>query len=183
MAGIGAKRTAFLFAVFCALGLYALFSFHWGGGRPTEIEPGETRLPVATEGVTAIAIQYQGQRPPLVFAKQDGDWWLTRPRRERADNQRVQEILEVFQYGYVEAVGQARQGLQPYGLDKPALTLTFSGQAGGGPAKTVVSFGDDTPSGAMCYCRVESDPRVFTVGVLYKRELEKGAEYYLKGTD
>ncbi|KMY68490.1 hypothetical protein AAU61_02160 [Desulfocarbo indianensis] len=183
MAGIGAKRTAVLFALFCALGLYAFFAFYWGAGKPMESEPGKTGLPVVTEGVDAISIQYRGQRPALVFAKQGGDWWLTRPRRQRADNQRVREILEVFQYGYVEVVGRAGQGLQPYGLDKPALTVTLTGQAGGATAKTVVALGADTPSGAMCYCLVEPDPRVFTVGVLYKRELEKGAEYYLTGTD
>ena len=178
MARLNQIRLAILLVIFCLLAFYVWFPATSQQEAPAD--PAQTLLPVDTGLVTEITILYKGQRPALTLRKIDSVWRLIKPRQGRADPKRVRDLLAVFQYGFVEVVGRADQGLQAFGLDSPEITMWLTRSEQGRASRIKIAFGPDSPSRSVCYCRVEGDPRVFTVGVLYKRELEKEPSFYLQ---
>jgi len=183
MARLGQTRTIILLIIFCALGAYVLWLPGTTGKSTGDDAVGQALLPVSPDAVTEIIVQYKDQRPELVMRKMDGGWQLVQPKQGKANPDHVRQLLDIFQYGYVEVLNGAGQGLASYGLETPEIVLTLISSINGKSSKAKVMFGQDSPSKAVCYCRVEGAPKIFTVGALYKRELEKSPDYFMRPTE
>ena len=171
------RRIAFLGAVLILLGAYLYF---WDiAALHKDVRPGEEMLfPFRVEEVQRIEIRRQGSPRPLVLERRGRKWLISSPIEAPADPERVKGLLDVFKCGYIEVIGRMPLDSGQYGLDRPqsSISLTLGGK--GRPRVKTVSFGSNNPGNTSCYAMVSDDPRVLLVGMLYKMELGKKADYY-----
>ncbi len=177
MEWLNIRRIACLGAVLIALAAYLLFWDMPAAHRAAN--PGEGMLiPFQEEQVKRIEIRRRGQKAPLVLERGQGGWIITSPLRAPADGDRVRGLLDVFKCGYIEVIGRLPQDISQYGLDQPESSITLSLDEKGRMQTRTVSFGANNPGNTSCYAVIKDDPRILMVGVLYKMELGKEAEYY-----
>jgi len=135
----------------------------------------ETRLRVLDASAANIQkLEIAGSAETIRLERRGEDWLLTSPFEWPANPHAVKRILNELLFLEREAsftrADLERNGatLADYGLDKPALTLTFTpGSPGGGPSGTlapvVLRIGADTKAGNRLYLLSPDGERVLVV--------------------
>lgn len=80
--------------------------------------------------------------------------------------------MGVFRYGWIEILDAEDSSDTVFGLEEPEVVLDLSFYGPRGATRKTLLLGDDNPAHRSCYARLEGDPRIYLVGILYKRDLE-----------
>ena len=114
-----------------------------------------------------LALSEEGQEPQTVeVVRKEGSWRLRKPRDIEADEEAVRELLRDLDtrtvVDFVQDFAQAPEAeqLAPYGLDKPRVTITLSGDAG---EEETFYVGARDPEGGRGYLRRGEEPSVVAV--------------------
>ncbi len=103
---------------------------------------------------------------PVKLVKRGESWWLTSPYEWPADGNALNRIINELQFLEHETsfavadLAKSNQTLADYGLDQPALTLTFT-SAG---RDYTLKIGDDTKIGNRLYVLSPDGTRIHVVG-------------------
>ena len=128
-------------------------------------------LELDKETISKVAVRKTDDEALVLEKGDDGDWKLTAPRALRADQDSVGSLLStVSSLSSNRLVEEEAGSLSDYGLDTPTLEVEITDQDGQ-PKKLVL--GDETPTGANYFAKLDGDPRVFTLASFNKTSLEK----------
>jgi len=101
----------------------------------------------------------EGGAAPVELSRVAGEWKLARPIQAPADYGSVEGLIGRVQSAQMKAItAQEAADLKPYGLDKPAASVTF----GLGSSQATLLIGAKADAGTV-YARDASRPLVFTV--------------------
>ncbi len=169
------RAIGILSIIFILLGFY-LYLFETEktdeADKPAEVEK---LLNVDPENVVEIVLTRKKER--IVFKKKAGQWFAEEPVRRKARNERIKDILDIFDLGIVRDITTDLADASKYGLDRPkiAFSLKFKDEK----VNQTLLIGDDSPGSIGCYARLRSQSRIVLLGILYKRELEYKLETFL----
>ena len=116
--------------------------------------------------IDSLARTSRTGNPVKLVKHQDGTWWLTAPYDWPADPNALSRIVNELQFLEHETsfavadLTKSSQTLADYGLDQPAITLTFTAA---GKAYTL-KIGDDTKIGNRLYVLSPDSARIHVVG-------------------
>jgi hypothetical protein len=111
----------------------------------------------------------------IELAKTDDGWQLVKPTKQPADNVTADDILEkTFQLTAKRIVAYKAKDLAPYGLDKPAATVTVKLTDG---KKHVLAIGSATKDGER-YVRVDDGDKIGLLGPELSKHLTAGPLYF-----
>jgi hypothetical protein len=112
----------------------------------------------------------------LAFAKDGGDWKITRPLQTKADFGSVEGIIGRLQTVQMKSIANDNAtpaDLKKYGLDKPEATVNLSA----GSTRATFLIGGKAADNTV-YARDASKPAVVTVESALLDDLKKGADDY-----
>jgi hypothetical protein len=161
------RRLAPFLAVFVVLaGVY--FALDWHQARKARQEEEAKRLFAVQEAeITAITLK----RPTgeIRLAKEGKDWRLTQPLQDQADGVALTSLVNTLSHlRFIRDLGPEKD-LKPFGLDQPALGLSFSV----GETSHTLSLGTKAPGGQGYYARRDQDPRVLIIDSASKESLDR----------
>lgn len=108
------------------------------------------------------------------FQKTNADWTITKPTAVRADFNAVDGLVTKLNSAQMKAIAAPEAAdLKPFGLDKPAATVTL----GAGSARATLIVGSASPDGTV-YAKDQSRPAVFTIESSILDDLKKPAVEY-----
>ena len=113
----------------------------------------------------------------IFFKKEKGQWMIKEPWEAPADNEKINDLLSLFDYGIVGVV-DAPSDYSQYGLVQPEIEWGIKGK--GETAYRSLLIGSNNPNNTSCYARVRGEPRVMIIGGAYKSGLQKEASYFLR---
>lgn len=102
------------------IGVLALVAIYKPGARKEAESTPLTALPA--EAVTQVRLLRPNQAN-VVLEKHDEAWWLTAPRRARANNFRTGELVRLATTPVKTRFAAAPEDLAKYGLDRPIATV------------------------------------------------------------
>lgn len=118
----------------------------------------------------------RGKKEAIFFKKEKGQWRIKQPLDTPADNEKINDLLALFDYGIVGVMDTYPQDYSQYGLLQPEIEWSIKGA--GGAAFRSLLIGSNNPNNTGCYARVKGESRVMLIGLLYKSELQKEALYF-----
>jgi len=111
-------------AVFLVLlGVY--FGLTWRQDREEARKTAAKKIFQVNEGEIDALVLKRGQEE-VRLAKQNGEWWLTKPLKMQADKTTVHSTLSTLAHLQKERDLGKREDLKIFGLDKPALEVEFT---------------------------------------------------------
>ncbi len=134
----------------------------------------KTLIKFDRDKVDAVDVVADGKA--LDFAKDGGDWKLTKPVAAKADFGSVEGLIGKIQTAQMKSIASADPSaadLKKYGLDKPHATI----ELGAGSSKATLLIGDKADDNTV-YARDASKPAVVTIDKSLADDLSKGADDY-----
>jgi hypothetical protein len=117
-------------------------------------------------------VSVQSGTTTVELARASGEWKLAKPIQAPADYGTVEGLIGRVQSAQMKAItAQDAADLKPYGLDKPAASVTF----GLGSSRATLLFGGKTDAGTV-YARDASRQMVFTVDSTLLDDVQKPAD-------
>ena len=117
-------------------------------------------------------VTVQSGTTTIELARAADQWTLAKPIQAPADYGTVEGLIGRVQSAQMKAItAQEATDLKPYGLDKPAASITF----GLGSSRATLHIGGKTDAGTV-YARDASRPMVFTVDSTLLDEVKKPAD-------
>jgi len=106
-----------------------------------------------------------------LLKKADGKWQIVAPKPLAADQDSVNSLVSsLSSLSSDRLIEDKASDLSSYGLSSPAEQVAVTRKDG--KVQTVL-VGDDTPTGAGVFAKLENDPRVFTIASYVKSSLDK----------
>src|SRR5579859_2720601 len=106
-----------------------------------------------------------------LIKKADGKWQIVAPKPLAADQDSVNSLVSsLSSLSSDRLIEDKASDLSSYGLSSPAEQVAVTRKDG--KVQTVL-VGDDTPTGAGVFAKLENDPRVFTIASYVKSSLDK----------
>ncbi len=123
--------------------------------------------------VEKIRLVKRGQT--IILEKQGKEWKLMSSIKIGADKSLdderiIRNLLSIFDYGIIDVIDDNPKNLADFGLGNPEFE--FSIKMRGNPSFKTLYIGSDNPTQTSCYAKVETLPRVFLLGTLYKTDLD-----------
>ncbi len=116
-------------------------------------------------------VEVQSGTTTVAVARAAGEWKLAKPIQAPADYGAVEGLIGRVQSAQMKAItAQDAADLKPYGLDKPAASVTF----GLGSSRATLLFGGPADTGTV-YARDASRAMVFTVDSTLLDDVNKPA--------
>lgn len=135
----------------------ALLGLYWGlSWRQTrqEAEKTEAKRIFQVKQADIGEVVLKRGKEEIRLAKKDGEWWLTKPLKMRADPAMVDAMLSTLASMQKERdLGEG--DLKTFGLDKPALVVEFAAPGKGGR----LVIGNATPGNMGFYAYRDQDSR------------------------
>lgn len=120
--------------------------------------------------VDRLTVQSPGATVEL--GRASGEWRIDKPYQAPADYGTVEGLIGRVQSAQMKSIAaQDAADLKPYGLDKPAVTVTV----GLGSSQATLLFGKTAEAGTV-YARDASRPMVFTVDASLVEDVKKPAD-------
>ncbi|HZR80661.1 MAG TPA: DUF4340 domain-containing protein [Candidatus Binatia bacterium] len=155
-----------------ALLVAAVGAYLWLVERPAVEKESEkkTLLTIDRDKVSGIVLEYPESR--IELAKKDGNWRIVAPRDLEADQTVVKSLLGAIADAELKkTIDEKPESLAPFGLDKPAATVTLTLEDGSHPPK--VSVGKTTPVGYSAYARRDDEPAVLLTTAAFHSGVKK----------
>src|SRR3990172_3919563 len=125
------------------------------------------------DDIQEITLRWKGGA--IFFKKEKGQWRIKKPWEAPADNEKINDLLSLFDYGIVGVV-DAPSDYSQYGLVQPEIEWGIKGK--GETAYRSLLIGSNNPNNTSCYARVRGESRVMIIGSAYKSGLQKEAPYF-----
>jgi hypothetical protein len=117
--------------------------------------------------VDHLTVQSSGKAVEL--ARANGEWKIDKPYQAPADYGTVEGLIGRVQTAQMKAItAQDAVDLKPYGLDKPAVSVTF----GLGSSQATLIMGKKTDASTV-YAKEASRPMIFTVDAALLEDVNK----------
>jgi hypothetical protein len=117
-------------------------------------------------------VTVQSGTTTIELARAADQWTLSKPVQAPADYGTVEGLIGRVQSAQMKAItAQEAADLKPYGLEKPAASITF----GLGSSRATLHIGGKTDAGTV-YAKDASRPMVFTVDSTLLDEIRKPAD-------
>lgn len=124
--------------------------------------------------IQQIEIKHRTGETTILKKGDGGKWAITAPMPLAADQAAVGSITSAVTGLTSERVVDDKvTDVASYGLAPAVVELTLT-MKDGKTAKLLV--GDDTPTGSAVYAKLDSDPRLFTMGTFNKTTLDKSSQ-------
>ena len=165
----GLRSTLVLLVVAIGLGAYIYFVERHRDPASAP-EPNEQLFTFDADDLTELQVRAE-DGTVTELRQDDGAWRVVAPIETAADDVAATsmaaslaglEINRVLEEGPVD--------LEPFGLDAPALDISF---AAGGDASQRLLIGDETPTGADRYAKLEGSGRVFLIAGYHRTTFNK----------
>ncbi len=105
------------------------------------------------------------------LSKADGKWKIVQPKPLAADSDAVKSLVtSLSSVASDRLIDEKPTDLSSYGLTTPSEEVKIKRKDG--KVQTLL-IGDDTPTGAGTFAKLEGDPRVFTIATYVKSGLDK----------
>ncbi len=163
-----------LIPLFVLLGGYAYFYEINRGERRTKKTSRIEIFNFSTNDVQEIELRQRDQT--LLFKKEKGQWSIKRPIQTFVDNNKIDDLLSVFDYGVIRVIDVDPSENGQYGLERPEIE--FGIKVKGDSEFRTLLIGSNHPTNVSCYARVKGEFRVLLVGIVYKRELERVLSFF-----
>jgi len=109
-----------------------------------------------------------------LLKKAGGKWQIVQPKPLAADQDSVNSLVtSLSSLSSDRLIEDKASDLSSYGLNSPAEQVAVTRKDG--KVQTLL-VGDDTPTGAGVFAKLESDPRVFTIASFAKSSLDKSSK-------
>src|SRR6266508_1842270 len=134
----------------------------------------KTLLKFDREKVDGVDVAAGGKE--TAFAKEGGEWKITRPLQVRADFGSVEGLIGRLQSAQMKSIvadEPAAADLKTYGLDKPEATITLNA----GSSRATLLLGGKSADNTI-YARDASKPMVMTIDSSLLDEVKKGPDDY-----
>lgn len=131
-------------------------------------------LTIPEDQFKSIRLQKTGGTTTVLNKSEAGKWQIVEPKPLPADQDSVTSLVSALSsLSSDRLIEDKASDLSPYGLQSPSEEVIVTRKDG----KTdKLLLGDDTPTGAGVFAKLENDPRVFTVGSFVKTSLDKTAK-------
>ena len=163
-------KTALIYlAVVAALGVYF---YYFEVIRPTSrTEQKETALRLfRIDKDTITSLQLDRGDPKPVSIRKNGQWHIVEPINSPVDEFAVGELLTSLSSLKMEReLKKSAEDLQPYGLEKPQLHLSFSASN----SRHHLRIGAKAPAGNHYYASSDQQNRVVLIGASQQQSLNK----------
>jgi hypothetical protein len=168
------KRVSLVRIVVLAVLVAALGSYiYWKELPQAQKEAEKEKLAgVTDDAVTGIELTYPDRT--IALAKGDGGWRLTQPIDAPADEPVVKSLVTAITGAQVQkSLDDVPQGdLAPFGLEKPATTITLRTKDGPLPP---IHVGKNTAIGAKTYVRKGQEGKIFLTASTIQTSINKQA--------
>ena len=146
-----------LLAVLVGLVAYLYFV---DASRPDE-EARDNAFDVQADAIQSLRIA-SAESGTTVLVKENDAWRLTEPVTAPADETELSSLTSSLASLEVEQVVDEKPAdLEPFGLDDPRVTVSFTTSGSEKPRKLLV--GDRTPTGGHAYAKRDEEPGVFLI--------------------
>ena len=109
-----------------------------------------------------------------LLKKAGGKWQIVQPKPLAADQDSVNSLVtSLSSLSSDRLIEDKASDLSSYGLNSPAEQVAVTRKDG--KVQTLL-VGDDTPTGAGVFAKLENDPRVFTIASFAKSNLDKSSK-------
>jgi hypothetical protein len=120
--------------------------------------------------IKQVDITKGGEVTTLVLGS-DSKWQLTSPKPLRADQDTVKTLISSFNpLTSDRLIEEKASDLGGFGLTTPSASFVLTTKDG---KKTTLLLGDETPTSGGVFCKLEGDPRIFTVPSYVKSTFDK----------
>jgi hypothetical protein len=160
-------RTTLILAVICAaLGAYLYFVER---GRVAEEEKKKKLVELEEEDVRKVSLTYADRK--IVVEKTDGQWKVTEPIQDDADETTVKNLINAIADCEVKrTLDDVPEDLTPFGLKEPFVTVEVSLKDGELPA---IQVGKNTPVGFSAYVKKADDSKIHLAGSVFRSGMDK----------
>jgi len=110
-----------------------------------------------------------GENDPVVCSKAEQLWWITQPLSDRADTERIKDILndlKDLEIAKEDFVSDSKEDIVNYGLDKPVFTISI------GTAKDVQTLHLGHRLDEKIYAKLDGESSIFLVHDVILRDLD-----------
>jgi hypothetical protein len=147
-------------------------------GKVDEAKPAADAPPkiltIPEDQFKTIRLLKKGGEATVVTKSDAGKWDLTQPKPLAADQDAVTSLVTALaSLNSERLIEDKATDLAAYGLTAPSQEVDITRKDG---KVHKLFLGDDTPTGAGVYAKVEGDARVFTVGSFLKSSLDKSSK-------
>src|SRR5258706_12694907 len=144
-------------------------------GKVDEAKPAADAPPkiltIPEDQFKTIRLQKKGAEAVVVAKSDAGKWDLTQPKPLAADQDAVTSLVTTLaSLNSDRLIEDKAVDLAAYGLTTPSQEVDITRKDG---KIQKLFLGDDTPTGAAVYAKLDGDARVFTVGSFIKSSLDK----------
>ncbi|MBI2680058.1 MAG: DUF4340 domain-containing protein [Candidatus Solibacter usitatus] len=142
-------------------------------GKPAADAPPKI-LTIPEDQFKSIRLLKKGGEATVVTKSDTGKWDLTQPKPLAADQDAMTSLVTALaSLNSERLIEDKATDLASYGLASPSQEVDITRKDG---KVHKLFLGDDTPTGAGVYAKVEGDPRIFTVGSFVKSSLDKSSK-------
>ena len=110
-----------------------------------------------------------GENEPVVCSKAEQLWWITQPLSDRADTERIQDILNELKNLKIakeDFVSDSKEDIINYGLDKPVFTISI------GTTDDVQTLRLGHSLDEKIYAKLDGESSIFLVHDIILRDLD-----------
>ena len=121
-----------------------------------------------THAVERVRLERE-ESEPVVCSKAEQLWWITQPLSDRADTERIKEILDELknlEIAKEDFVSDSKEDIINYGLDKPVFTISI------GTTDNVQTLLLGHSLDEMIYAKLEGESSIFLVHDMILRNLD-----------
>jgi hypothetical protein len=147
-------------------------------GKVDEAKPAADAPPkiltIPEDQFKTIRLLKKGAEPTVVAKSDAGKWDLTQPKPLAADQDAITSLVTTLaSLNSDRLIEDKAIDLTSYGLVAPSQEVDITRKDG---KVQKLFLGDDTPTGAGVYAKLDGDARVFTVGSFVKTSLDKSSK-------
>lgn len=169
------KLTLILLLLIACCGWYSLTLYH--------VSPESQATPskfaqFQEQDVQQITIRQHENKKTLVFKNLSSSWKMLQPHKMNIDQQKVESLLSIFDYGYIDILDITSNNLSTYGLDPPTVSMSIIYKNQDIQHTFDLMIGNDSPNGTSCYGYTANEQKLYLLGILYKERLQQPPSYY-----
>ncbi len=150
----------------------------WTSKHPkadTKATPASAKLVSVDSGQIEQIRIAKPRAEPLVLKKVSDVWQITEPRALPADSEQVSPLTGALASVDTDRlIDEHPASLDPYGLGSATAEEIDITLKGGKTTKLLV--GSTTPAGSDSYAKVDTDPKVYTIGSSVKSSIDKNID-------
>lgn len=170
------RFTAILFILIMSVGWYSLTLYQDSSETPATPH----KFPqFRGHNVLQITIRQHNNNENVVFKKTSSSWKMIEPHETDIDQQKIESLLSIFDYGYIDILENELSDMTTYGLDPPTVSVSIIYTKQGAQNKFVLKIGNDNPNETSCYGQTTNDKKLYLLGIIYKEQLLQPSSYYL----